>query len=216
MEVTYHRRQIAGPFAYHDWLKIGDDHYEIGVPGGDNKGIQEVRVSRHPSGRPQQGSSAGGCSWPCSLGTTDKSTAEIQAFNNIWCQQHRYYNIRSADCQEYTRQLAEFLEVMTQRIPTRDGAVALVFVNGAQGAATIENDTRQTITVKTYDEADGVCWSAYEVYQIAPGKKQDCVATGGMGRSSCQNIQVSVNGSSCYTLKTAQVHKWDGRGFRRV
>merc|ERR1719215_52560 len=157
-----------------------------------------------------------GCKWPCSLGTTDKSAAEIEAFDKTWVQQHRQYNLGTADCQVYTRDLAVFLGVSTGKLPTRDGAVALVFANGAQGAATIRNDTQKTITVKTYDEADGLCWAAYEQYSIAPGKQKDCIATGGMGRASCNNIQVSVNGSSCYMLKTAQVHGWRGGGFRRI
>mmetsp|Transcript_131496 Transcript_131496/g.327948 ORF Transcript_131496/g.327948 Transcript_131496/m.327948 type:complete len:204 (+) Transcript_131496:119-730(+) len=203
MNVTYHRCQIVGPFAYHDWLEVAGMHYETGRDGRTK--------SQRPS---QSGGSLGGCTWPCSLGTTYKSHAEIEAFNREWRGQHRQYNLGTADCQLYARDLAAFLGVRTGKIPLRDGAVALVVAAGAQGAATIKNDTKKTITVNTYDEADGVCWVAFKTYTIAPGKQKDCIATGGMGRASCKNIQVSVNGSSCYMLRTVATHAWTGDGFK--
>lgn len=211
MDVVYHRSQIAGPFAYHDWLEVGGTHYEYGTHPQHHPPTGKTK-----SGRPSQsGFSLGGCTWPCSLGSTNKSHAEIEAFNRQWHGQHLEYNLGTADCQTYTRDLAAFLRVATGRIPTRDGDFALLFANGAKGAATIKNDTEETITVKTYDQDDGLCWVEYKRYTIDPGEQADCVATGGMGRRACRSIQVSVNGSSCYKLQTSARYSWTGSRFTR-
>jgi len=216
MKVWFLRRSI-GPSVYHDWLQVGDIHYEISGEG-DLRGapnlITAETSSRLPSETGHQGLDSR-MKWPQYLGETYKTHANIEEYNHAWLEQYAQYKLTRADCQTHTRCLASFLNVDCEFLPIRDGWFMLT--EGISGVVGISNESRKPITVRTFDGADMVCVNllCYKKYIIQPGDSKDCWATGGVVAYKAPEIQVRVQ-DKLVRVSCGHSYCWNGSTLKKI
>eukprot|EP00929_Paragymnodinium_shiwhaense_P115685 TRINITY_DN84707_c0_g1_i1.p2 TRINITY_DN84707_c0_g1~~TRINITY_DN84707_c0_g1_i1.p2 ORF type:complete len:252 (+),score=32.27 TRINITY_DN84707_c0_g1_i1:170-925(+) len=215
-QVVFHRRQIFGPFAYHDWIQVGKDHYEIKGEGDAGGNENEIEVNETPRKPPMKGGSAGGCHWPYSPGYTQRSDEEIRVFNQTWLRVHPKYAIVGADCQTHARDFMNFLGLSCSGIPLRDGH----FINGhgintsIKGFVTIINRAGGCVTFSAYDKTDMFVLVSRSSHTLQPGYGTTLWATGGTDTESAEYIQMRASCvDEAFNLATGQTYAFDGANF---
>jgi len=139
------RKPIAGPFAYHWAIKIGEedenaDWYEIDGAGKNNKGeYNTINGDSSDSGRPYWGRSSRNNAKPFGLaGVTYKDEDEIAKFNKKWLRNNPYYDVKTDNCQIFAYDLIQWLTDGDFKLPPMESGLG-AWADGA-GAHAVNRD----------------------------------------------------------------------------
>lgn len=231
MEVYLWRRRICNALGdvpltspiFHEWLQVGNIHYELLGKGAGSRGDNKIQRERKPA-RPIDEQTT-----RYHMGVTYKSHREIGAFADTWERLNGNgkpgsYSLGTSDCQTWARDaLNSFLETgveppmprdsIIQRQPlgvTAVGAVvaplAAPFVpfmrcNEANAYVTVTNRCPYWITIEVFDEHDHLKWAAADSLRLKPGERRELKGKSGLYLSSeagrCKSFVVKLfNGSA--------------------